>query len=241
MTSHDACTSGTSRVLTVASLQRLKMEAVIPAPSDCGLRSVIEFLNAQSIVPIEIHHQLYQIYGASQVHTICSRWTTCAWWGAKWEVIHHYGRPYGACAGTFMENLSIHNTETLYSFPADFPLLKLSWSTCLENCAPVGWQSNTPEHKAKRMESALTLMQRYHDDGDEFLNRIVTGDETWVAQIIPETKLESMHWRHSESPCKTKFKQTLSAWKVLCTVFWDRRGILLVDFLTRDETVNAER
>ena len=37
MTSHDACTSGTSRVLTVASLQRLKMEALTPAPTDCEL------------------------------------------------------------------------------------------------------------------------------------------------------------------------------------------------------------
>ena len=27
----------------------------------------------------------------------------------------------------------------------------------------------------------------------------------------------------------------------MCTVSWDRGGILLVDFLTRDETVNAER
>ena len=35
MTSHDACTSGTSRVLTIASLQRLKKEALIPAPADC--------------------------------------------------------------------------------------------------------------------------------------------------------------------------------------------------------------
>ena len=50
-----------------------------------------------------------------------------------------------------------------------------------------------------------------------------------------------MHWRHSESPCETKFKQTFSARKVMFTVFWDRRGILLVDFLTRGETVNAER
>ena len=32
---HDACTSGTSRVLTLASLQRLKMEALIPASADC--------------------------------------------------------------------------------------------------------------------------------------------------------------------------------------------------------------
>ena len=43
-------------VLTVASLLRLKIKALIPAPTDCEVRSVIKFLNAQNIVPIEIHH-----------------------------------------------------------------------------------------------------------------------------------------------------------------------------------------
>ena len=68
MTSHDACTSRTSWVLTVASLQRLKMGALIPAPADCEVRSLIKFLNAQSIAPIEIHRQLCQIYGHSRLH-----------------------------------------------------------------------------------------------------------------------------------------------------------------------------
>ncbi|KAJ4443883.1 hypothetical protein ANN_05670 [Periplaneta americana] len=40
---------------------------------------------------------------------------------------------------------------------------------------------------------------------------------------------------------RTKFKQTLSVRKVMCTVFWDRKGILLIDFLPRGETVNADR
>ena len=40
---HDASTSGTCRVLTVASLQRLKMEALIPAPADGEVRSVLKF------------------------------------------------------------------------------------------------------------------------------------------------------------------------------------------------------
>ena len=56
--SHDSCTSGISRVLTIASLQRLKMKALIPAPANCEVLSVIKFLNAQSIAPIEIHSQL---------------------------------------------------------------------------------------------------------------------------------------------------------------------------------------
>ena len=57
MTSHDTCTSGTSRVLTVVSLQRLKLEALILSPADYEMWSMIKFLNAQSIAPIEIHRQ----------------------------------------------------------------------------------------------------------------------------------------------------------------------------------------
>ena len=63
MTSYDARSSGISSVFTVASLQRLKMEALIPAPADCDVWSVIKFLNAQSIVPISIHRQLCQVCG----------------------------------------------------------------------------------------------------------------------------------------------------------------------------------
>ena len=49
-------------------------------------------------------------------------------------------------------------------------------------------KQSTPEHKVKRIESALTFLQQYHNDGDEFLDRIITGDETWVAQITLENK-----------------------------------------------------
>ncbi|KAJ4433038.1 hypothetical protein ANN_15295 [Periplaneta americana] len=39
------------------------MEALIPSPAACEVRSVIKFFNAQSIAPIEIHRQLCQVYG----------------------------------------------------------------------------------------------------------------------------------------------------------------------------------
>ena len=35
---HDACTNGASRVPIIASLQRLKVEALTPAPVDCEVR-----------------------------------------------------------------------------------------------------------------------------------------------------------------------------------------------------------
>ncbi|KAJ4450397.1 hypothetical protein ANN_01821 [Periplaneta americana] len=99
----------------------------------------------------------------------------------------------------------------------------------------------TPEHKMQCLGAALTFLQRYHDDSDEFLDRIVTGDETWISHFTPETKQQSMHWWHSGSPVRMKFKETLSVRKVMCMVFWDRKGILLIDFLPRGETVNADR
>ena len=36
----------------------------------------------------------------------------------------------------------------------------------------------TGVQKTQRMASALMFLQRYHDEGDEFLDKIVTGDET---------------------------------------------------------------
>jgi hypothetical protein len=41
----------------------------------------------------------------------------------------------------------------------------------------------TDAHKTERMASALILLERYHKDGDEFLNHIVrvTGDKIWVS------------------------------------------------------------
>ena len=67
MTLHDACTSWTSQILGVASLQRLKMEALIPAPADYEVRSVIKFLNAQCKALIKIRHQLCQIFGPNMM------------------------------------------------------------------------------------------------------------------------------------------------------------------------------
>jgi hypothetical protein len=39
--------------------------------------------------------------------------------------------------------------------------------------------------KMQRIASALTFLERYHKDGDEFLSHIVqiTGDETWVSVV----------------------------------------------------------
>jgi hypothetical protein len=86
-------------------------------------------------------------------------------------------------------------------------------------------------HKEKHMVATLTFLECYHKDGDDFLDHIVTGDETWIAHITPETKQQSLQWRHTGSPKPRKFKQKLLAQKIMAMVLWDCKGILLVDFM----------
>ncbi|KAK7867707.1 hypothetical protein R5R35_004833 [Gryllus longicercus] len=75
-----------------------------------------------------------------------------------------------------------------------------------------------------------------YDAGGGFLNRITTGDETWC-HYEPETKSLSMERRLKNSPTKKKFKTQSSAGKFMCTIFWDRRGVIVMDFLEPGRTI----
>jgi len=66
------------------------------------------------------------------------------------------------------------------------------------------------ESTLKWQASALDFLTRYSEEGDNFLSCVVTGDERWVLHTTPESKQQSMEWRHTSSPTKMKFKQTTS-------------------------------
>ncbi|GBP91872.1 Protein bric-a-brac 1 [Eumeta japonica] len=75
---------------------------------------------------------------------------------------------------------------------------------------------------------------------DEICDRIVTVDETWVRQYDPESKQESMQWtKKGERPPK-KFKVLKSASKLMATIFWDSEGVLLIDYLPKETTMNGQ-
>jgi hypothetical protein len=93
------------------------------------------------------------------------------------------------------------------------------------------------------MASALTFSERYHEDSDELLSHTleVTGDETWVSFANVETKEQSKHLMHTHSPNNTKkFILTLSARNLMATFFWDRDGVLMVEFMQQGSTITIE-
>jgi hypothetical protein len=55
-----------------------------------------------------------------------------------------------------------------------------------EVCARWVPKQLTEEHKRNRLTICRSLLNRYRQEGDAFLRRIMTGDETWIHHYAPE-------------------------------------------------------
>lgn len=97
----------------------------------------------------------------------------------------------------------------------------------------------TDEQKQARVLNSRSFLDRYGREGDEFLNRIVTMDETWMYLYEPESKQQSMVWKHSDSPPPKKARTTKSAGKFMFMFFMDARGLILQHAVPAGTTVNA--
>lgn len=95
------------------------------------------------------------------------------------------------------------------------------------------------EQKAQRADCALQFLQRFDDNPNDFLDRIVTGDETWIYQFDPENKNQSKQWLEKGSKGPIKFKSERSVGKVMATIFWDAQGVILIDFLQGQQTITG--
>ena len=62
----------------------------------------------------------------------------------------------------------------------------------------------TKDQKRSRLDISRYLLSRYEDDPEEFMDRVVTQDETWVHHFDPESKKQSMQWKHPGSPPKIR-------------------------------------
>jgi len=97
------------------------------------------------------------------------------------------------------------------------------------------------DHKRARQTICQEHLDRHACEGDAFLHRIVTGDESWVYHYEPQSKRQSMQWKHPSSPANKKFKTQASAGKVVLTIFWDVDGPILVHFQEKGQTVTSAR
>ena len=92
----------------------------------------------------------------------------------------------------------------------------------------------------KRQRTVLCEQQsNFRADEKLFIESYVTIDETWVHHYDPETRIQSMQWKHKDSWTPKKLKVLPSAGKVLLSVFMDAQGVIMVDYLQRGATITG--
>ena len=72
-----------------------------------------------------------------------------------------------------------------------------------------------------------------------FFLLLVTVDETWVRYYQPENKAQSRQWVGPGSPRPKKLKIQPSAGKVIATVFWDAKGVIMLDSLPKRRLITV--
>lgn len=229
------------------------MAALIDSPAKCELRSVIRFLQAEGNSAAEIHRRMSRVYGESFISDGVVREWCRKFKDGRTDVHDEGGQGRKSVATDNLvqrvdEEVRGNRRFTINDLSIKFPEVSRSslYTIVTEHlgyrkiCARWVPKMLTDNHKTRRMGSALTFLTRYDAEGEDFLKSIVTGDETWVQYDTPETKRQSQQWMHTNSPNRPKkFKQTFNNRKIMATVFWDQKGVLLVEFMQPGTTITS--
>lgn len=106
-------------------------------------------------------------------------------------------------------------------------------------CAKLVPKVLTDDQKSRRVEVCRELLEMCEVDPD-FLENVVTGDESWVFEYDPETKRQSAEWHTSTSPRPKKARMSKSKIKSMLIVFFDIRGIVHHEFLPPGTTMTGK-
>lgn len=220
--------------------------------SKCEYRAVIKFLTLEKRSANNIYERLTNVYGDSAPsYATVTRWVAEFKRGrTSLEDDPRAGRPVEATTDD-----CCHAVEMLVMGDRRLKVLEIarevgiSYGSVLnilhdhlglsKVCARWVPRLLTPVQKSFRVETCSELLGIYSANSDNVLSRIVTGDETWIHHWDPDTKQESMQWKHANSPPPRKFHTQPSAGKVMATIFWDCKGVLLVDYLPHKTTMTG--
>lgn len=216
-------------------------------------RAVIRFLTAEGVKPTVIHKRMKQQYGESCMsQTSCYRWVN-EFKNGREDITDEprSGRLLDVSSpDTVAEVEKLIKSDRRLTIDNVAEIMDISHGTAHSivheklafNKVSACWVPKmlTDDHKAQRVMAARECMRRLRLEGDAFLSKIVTTDETWVYHYEPESKRRSMEWKHTASPVKKKFKSQRTTRKVMLTVFWDRNGPISLDFKCQGNTVNSQ-
>ena len=209
-------------------------------------RAVIRYLYLKGKTGKEIHGELADAYGSS-----APSYAQVKFWVGEFKRGRTYledearsGRPLDATDEEMCKKVRdlVHSDRRIQveEITQALGISHGSVSTILhERKLTARWvpKSLSDEQMATRASVCSAFLKRFRSK-DDFLFRLVTVDETWVHYYEPRIKL-SRQWVGPGSPRPKKFKTQPSAGKVMATVFWDAKGVIMLDFLPKRCTITG--
>jgi len=83
------------------------------------------------------------------------------------------------------------------------------------------------------------LLHIFREEGNEFLQKVVAIDETWIRDFEPEMKSQSSEWRGKGSSRPKKFKRAQSNVKQMIIFAYDCKGVIMTDRVPSGTTVTS--
>lgn len=114
----------------------------------------------------------------------------CAWWATFWSTFSDFWSFGWWCGHQNSTWPTIHVFNRTSTSFRQFCTLLVRRNWFIENLVPIGFQD---DHKT----TVLWFLTLYSQEGGKFLDHMLTGDGTGVSHMTPESKLQSMHWRHT--------------------------------------------
>lgn len=163
------------------------MCAAIANPASCEVRSVIRFLLAKNLKPIEIYRQLCEVYGNNVITEGGVRQWCIRFKNGRTNVHDEEksGRPSivtDELVASVNEMIRSNRRFTITELSLCFPQIsrtvvyeivtqKLGYHKFCARWVP---KILTEQHKVQRMAASLTFLDSYDKEGDSFLDRIHT-------------------------------------------------------------------
>ena len=104
-------------------------------------------------------------------------------------------------------------------------------------CAKMVPKLLNDDQKERRVEVCQGILGHLQTEPD-LLQRVITGDQSWIFEYDLETKHQSLQWKCTSSPRPKKARQSRSKIKLMLMAFFDTREIVHMEFLPQSQTVN---
>ncbi|GFR96219.1 histone-lysine n-methyltransferase setmar-like protein [Elysia marginata] len=119
----------------------------------------------------------------------------------------------GVCGlGPYLYKIvSQHDNKTILRIRGATKSLHLYSEVITSRKVSARWVPRMLTEEMQRKSTCAEPLKHYEEEGEEFIQRFVTGKESWVHHNDPERKRKSVEYRHKSSPSPRKFKVVASA------------------------------